>query len=178
MKIGNGSNKLCLRNKLHWGPLKTVLGSGFEKTRKINGNIVGKIMIPKQYWKTNNFLDFWSFPTTMKKLCYREPRNSCFGVQNGGMGLPGSTYPLIFDVLVWCQKRMILNRPPAGPKNQKNLCILCFRMCLLWNRDYFWPAGPTGRHPFRAREAQGKETGKEDGWRKACWELGLSTRVP
>ena len=40
------------------------------------------------------------------------------GIQNGDMGLPVSTYHLILDVLVRCQKIIILGRLPDGPKNR------------------------------------------------------------
>ena len=87
-------------------PLKTVPGSGFVDTRKINENTRGKSMFfdgPKpyeKYCKTNTFPEFWSFTKMMKKRCQRGPQKSCFLIQNDDMGLPGSTYPLIFDVLV------------------------------------------------------------------------------
>ena len=54
----------------------------------------------------------------MKKRCQRGPQKSCFGIQDGDMGLPGSTYPLIFDVLVRCQKIIIFGCLPDGPKNR------------------------------------------------------------
>ena len=43
-----------------------------------------------------------------------------FLVQDGDMGHPGSTYPLILDVLVRCQNIIIFGRPPDGPENRKN----------------------------------------------------------
>ena len=54
----------------------------------------------------------------MKKRYQRGPQKSCFGVQNGDMGVPGSTYRLIFDVLLRCQKIIIFGRLPDGPKNR------------------------------------------------------------
>ena len=39
------------------------------------------------------------------------------------MGLPGSTNPLIFDVLGRCQKNIILGCPPEGPKNLENRAL-------------------------------------------------------
>ena len=56
----------------------------------------------------------------MKKRCQKGPQKSCFLIQNGDMGLPGSTYPPILDVFVRCQKIIILGRPPDGPTNRKN----------------------------------------------------------
>ena len=37
----------------------------------------------QNYWKVLkiNFLDFWSFPKTIKKLCQRRPHKSCFWIQ-------------------------------------------------------------------------------------------------
>ena len=77
----------------------------------------------KSIEKTNTFLDFRSFTKTMKKRCQRGPQKSCFLVQNGDMGLPGSTYPLIFDVLVRCQKIIIFGCPPEGPTNLENRAL-------------------------------------------------------
>ena len=54
----------------------------------------------------------------MKKRCQREPGKSCFLIQIRDMGLPGSSYPQIFDVLRRCQKMMIFGHPPDGPKNR------------------------------------------------------------
>ena len=53
-----------------------------------------------------------------KKRYQRGPQKSCFLVENGDMGLPGSTYRLIFDVLLRCQKIIIFGRLPDGPKNR------------------------------------------------------------
>ena len=36
------------------------------------------------------------------------------------MGVPGSTYRLIFEVLLRCQKIIIFGRLPDGPLNRKN----------------------------------------------------------
>ena len=69
----------------------------------------------KSIEKTDTFLDFRSFKKTMKKRYQRGPQKSCFGIQNGDMGLPVSTYLLIFDVLVRCQKIIIFGCPPEGP---------------------------------------------------------------
>ena len=55
----------------------------------------------------------------MKKRCQRGPQKSCFWVQIGDMGFPVSTYHLIFDVLVRCQKIIIFGRLPDGPTNRK-----------------------------------------------------------
>ena len=46
-----------------------------------------------------------------------------FLVQNGDMGLPGSSDRLIFDVLVRCQKIIIFWRLPDGAKNRKNRAL-------------------------------------------------------
>ena len=59
----------------------------------------------------------------MKKRYQREPQKLCFFVQNGDMGLPGSTCRLIFDVLLRCQKIIIFGRLPDGPKNLKNRAL-------------------------------------------------------
>ena len=59
----------------------------------------------------------------MKQICQRGPHKSCFWVQNGDMGFPGSTYRLIFDVLLRCQKIIIFGHLPDGPKNRKNRAL-------------------------------------------------------
>jgi hypothetical protein len=41
-KIGNGIKIDQWRQDRHWDPLKTLSGSGFEKTRKINEILIGK----------------------------------------------------------------------------------------------------------------------------------------
>ena len=43
--------------------------------------------------------------------------------QNRDMGLPGSTYPLIFNFLVRCQKIIIFGCPPEGQKNLENRAL-------------------------------------------------------
>ena len=73
-----------------------------------------------------------------------------FWIQNGDMGLPGSTYPLIFDVLVRCQKIIIFGRLPDGPKNR---ALERQRVDFVAASDRrgcrFWPGGSQG--PPRAR---------------------------
>ena len=69
------------------------------------------------------FLIFRSFKKTIKNLCQRGPQKSCFGIQNGDMGLPVSTYHLIFNVLVRCQKIIIFGRLPDGPKIRKKRAL-------------------------------------------------------
>ena len=59
----------------------------------------------------------------MKKGYQRGPQKLCFWIQNGDMGVPGSAYRLIFDVLLRCQKIIIFGRLPDGPKNRKNRAL-------------------------------------------------------
>ena len=47
----------------------------------------------------------------------------CFLIQNGDMGLPDSTYPLIFDIFVRCQKVMFFGSLPNEPKNPHNRAV-------------------------------------------------------
>ena len=78
------------------------------------------LMVPN-YWKvlkTITFLDFRTFTKTMKRRCWRGSQKSCFLIQNGDFGLPGSSYPLICDVLVRCPKIIILGRLPDRPTNR------------------------------------------------------------
>ena len=89
----------------------------------------------------------------MKKLYQRGPQKSWFGIQNGDMGVPGSTYRLIFDVLLRCQKIIIFGRLPDGPRNQTNQALECQRVDFVAPGDrqvvHFWPGGSQG--PPRAR---------------------------
>ena len=111
------------------GPSKNGPGERFWKKMKnlwkhdwkINGFWWSKTI--EKLWKTNTFLDIRSFTKTMKKRCQRGPQKSCFWIQNGDMGLPVSTYHLIFDVLVRCPKIIIFGRLPDGPKNRKNRAL-------------------------------------------------------
>lgn len=57
---------------------------------------------------------------------------------------------------------MIFGCPPFGPKNQKNHYIVRFRTWAPWKEHYFWQAGSPGRRSFCAREAQAKDTRKEE----------------
>ena len=72
-------------------------------------------------------------------------QKSCFLVQNGDMGLPGSTYRLIFDVLLRCQKIIIFGRLPDGLKNRKNQALERQRVDFVAPGDrqvvHFWPGG-------------------------------------
>ena len=54
----------------------------------------------------------------MKKQCQRGPQKSCFGDQYCDIDLLGSTYPLILDVLMRCQKIIIFGHPPDESKNR------------------------------------------------------------
>jgi hypothetical protein len=45
MKIGNGIKIQLFRKVRCWDPLKTVPGSGFEKTLKIHEKTIGKSMV-------------------------------------------------------------------------------------------------------------------------------------
>ena len=59
----------------------------------------------------------------MKKLCQKGSRKSFLGVHNGDLALPRSTYSLVFDDLVRCQKIMILGRLPDKPKDRTNRAL-------------------------------------------------------
>jgi hypothetical protein len=95
-----------------------------------------------------------------KKHYQRGPRKSCFLVQNADMGVPGSTYRLIFDVLLRCQKIIIFGRLPDGPKNRRNRASEHQRVDFVAATDrqvvHFWPGGSQG--PPRARGLVKKKT--------------------
>ena len=73
---------------------------------------------PLKIIENQTFLDFRSFKNTMKKRYQRGPQKLCSLIQSGDMGVPGSTYRLIFDVLLRCQKIIIFGRLPDGPTNR------------------------------------------------------------
>ena len=108
LKIENNTQNQLFRKVRRWDPLKTVPGSCFEKTLKTDEKTIGKSMVfdglkpLKSIEKQTLFLILGHSKRTMKKLYQRGPQKLCFGVQNGDMGLPGSTYRLIFDVLRRC----------------------------------------------------------------------------
>ena len=91
-KIVKGSPKQLFIKVRHWDPLKMVPGTCFGKHKK---TIVKSMYLdgPKPLKNIETLLDFWSLPNTMKKLRQR-------GSQNSDIDLPGSTLPLIFDILV------------------------------------------------------------------------------
>ena len=92
--------------------------SGFENPLKIYRITIGKSIV-----FDGKVLKNRSFAKTMKKQCLRAPQKPCFFDQNGDMGLPGSTYPLIFEVLGRCPKIMTFGRPPDAPTNQTNRAV-------------------------------------------------------
>ena len=73
MKIENGTNNQLFRKNQHLDPLKTVLGSGFEKTWKIYEKTIGNSMVSdgpkplKSIEKQTLCLILGQFKTTMKK---------------------------------------------------------------------------------------------------------------
>jgi hypothetical protein len=83
----------------------------------------------------------------MKKPYQRGPQKSYLGFQNGDMGFPGSTYRLIFDVLLRCQKSSFLD---AFPMDQKIAKIEPWsakgkKVRHESSRGDFWDRGPRGR---------------------------------
>ena len=81
------------------------------------------------------------------------------------MGVPGSTYRLIFDVLLRCYKIIIFGRLPDGPKNRKNQPLEHQRAEKKCPGDrpvvHFWPGGSEG--PPRARGlVKKKRTGADE----------------
>ena len=84
------------------------------------------------------------------------------------MGVPSSTYRLIFNVLVRCQKIIIFGRLPDGPQNRKNRALERHGVDFVAAADrrvvYFWPGGSQG--PPRARVLVKKRTTEEQ---KSSW---------
>ena len=109
----------------HWDPLKIFPGSGFEKTRNNYGKRSENLcffMVPN-YWKVLKNILFLILghskndETTMPKGIWQ----IMFSVLIGDTGLPCSTFPLIFDVLVRCQKIIVFrSHPDKQTKNKKN----------------------------------------------------------
>ena len=68
--------------------------------RKINGFDCPK---PLKRIEKQTFIDFWSFPKTMKQGCQREPQKSCFGFK---METWGSQVRLILWLWIfWCDAK-------------------------------------------------------------------------
>ena len=125
--------KHSFRNSSALGPFKNGLRKRFWTNIKNQWKNDWKINVSwwpkplKAIWKQTLFLDFGHFQKLIKKRCRRETQKSCLWVQTGDMRFPGSTYSLIFDVLVWCLKMTIFGSPPIGPTNYKNRCNFPFR---------------------------------------------------
>ena len=155
MKIENGTQNQLFRKVRRWDPLKTVPGSGFEKTWKIYEKTIGKSMVldgpkPLKIIEKQRLFSIWSHSKKkVKKRYQRGSHKLCFLIQNDDMGLPGSTYLLILDVLVRYRKIIIFGRLPDGPKNRKNRALERQRAEQKCPRDrrvvHFWPGGPRGR---------------------------------
>jgi hypothetical protein len=77
MKIENGSKTQLLRIGRRWDPLKTVPGSGFENTLKIDENKIGKSTVfdglkqLKSIEKQTHFLTLGHSKKTMKNRCQK-----------------------------------------------------------------------------------------------------------
>ena len=88
--------------------------------------------------------------------------------KNGGMGVPVSIYPLIYEVLLRCQKIIIFGRLPEGPTNRTNRALERQRVDFVAAGDRqvvrFWPGGSQG--PPRARGLVKKNTTEEQ---KSSW---------
>ena len=71
MKIENGSNDQLFIKVRHLDPSKMVQRSGFPPKMKSGRNINGFWWAKTigNYWKTDNFLDFWSCTKIFKKRC-------------------------------------------------------------------------------------------------------------
>ena len=123
MKVENGTKNQLFKKVRRWDLLKTVSRSGFEKTWKIYEKTIGKIMVldgPKPLKSIEKQTLFLTLGHSKKKRYQRGPQKSCFLVQNGDMGVPGSTYRLIFDVLLRCQKIIILAPSRWTNKSKKS----------------------------------------------------------
>ena len=177
MKIENSTPERVFMKVQHWGPLKTVPGSilkkhekSMKKQLKFNGFWLSKTI--EKCWKTNTFLDFRSF-TKMRKN--EGISKIMFFDQHVDMGFPGSTYLLIFDVLVWCQKMMICGSHPDEQKNNnkkqskthQETLFLSTREYLCWpgslGRPRAWPERRERREekkPFGEFEREGRNIGK------------------
>ena len=101
----------------------------------------------------------------MKKRCQRGLQKSCFVIQNGDMGLPGLTYPVIFDVLVRCQKILIFGRPPDRLKNRKNWAVERQRV-------------GKGTSTIRRRQVSGREGSQGSIESRTLWPLKHPEGIP
>ena len=107
------------------GPSKNDPRSGFEQIWKNNENAIGTSMSfdgPKPLEineKQIHFLIFGHSIKLWKKRCQRGPQKTYFGVHNGDMGLPGSTYPLILAFWDDAKKSSFLDALPIDQKIKK-----------------------------------------------------------
>ena len=126
MKIGNGTQIQLFRKVRCWDLLKTVPGSGFEKTLKIYENTIGKSMFfdglkPLKSIEKQTFLDFRSFKKkTMKNRCQNESQKSWKIIQNGARGRPGSIYSWFLSIFGEGEKTWFFDEVPGRPKNKEN----------------------------------------------------------
>ena len=97
----------------------------------------------------------------MKKRCQKGSYKSCFGVQTGDMGVPGSTYALIFDVLVRCQqKSWLFEVTPMGIKKAKKTIQITPGNIINVNEGVLMLAGVPGAATRATRKTR-KERRKE-----------------
>ena len=119
----------------------------------------------RNYWKllkNKHFSWFSVFHTNDEKRCQRGPQKPWFWVENGDMGLPESTYPLIFDALLRCQTIFIFGRPADRPKNR----------AVERQRVEKVPQG------FRRRQVSGRLGSPRTNWKYDPLTIGPSRRDP
>ena len=143
------------------GPSKNDPGERFWKNmkkswknyRKINGFWLSKTI--EKYWKQIFSLIFGHSQKQCKNDAKGDLKRHVFCSK---MATWASQVRLIlWFVSFWCDANKWWFWD-ALPLVQKIWIFVRFRTCLLWNRHYFGPAGSPGRHPFRTRDAQGKDT--------------------
>ena len=151
---------------------------------KINETTIGKPMLfdgPKPLTiigKQFIFLILDHSPKQWKNYAKGDLTSHVFGSK---MVIQGSTYPLILDVLVWCQKMMICWCPPAGLKIRKFGSILVSGRVCREIQTTFGQRGPQGGTLFAHEKLREKiQRKKRDDGKRALSALDVdsSTSVP
>ena len=158
------SSALGPSKKRSWG---AVLKQIWKSKKKRSGN--QWVLMVRYHWKVLKNKQFsWflvipqndetTMPQGISKVIY-------FSNQNEDMGLPGSTYPPILDVLGRCQKIIIFGRPPDGPTNRKNWAVERQRVEKVTSS-------------IRRRQVSGREGSPGTTENRTLWSLDHPQRIP
>ena len=156
MKIGNGTQIQLFRKVRCWDPLKTVPGSGFEKTLKINEKTIGKSMVfdglkpLESIEKQTLFLTLGHSKKQWKIDAKMAPKSYEKVVQNGARGRPGSIYSSFLSIFWEGEKTWFFDEVPGRPKNKENRPVERQRLEKSSPKDNKW----TDRSPGVSRHSR------------------------